>query len=88
MKKAADTNDELRAEYRFDYSTAHLNRFAELMTADEEAVVREAIATAKQRDLELTSGQVQGRAHDEVMQAAHRAVGCDGPTTRRRKPAP
>ncbi len=76
MKKVeADVDDELRAEYRFDYSTARPNRFAELMAADEEAVVRETIATAKQRDLELTSGQVQGRTHEEVMQAARRIVG-------------
>jgi hypothetical protein len=48
--KIPDADDELRAEYRFDYSTARPNRFAEHMSADEEAVDREAIATARQRD--------------------------------------
>lgn len=37
----------------------------------------EAMATAKRRDLELASGQVQGRTHDEVMQSVRRAIGCD-----------
>ncbi len=40
MKKAvADTDDELSAEYRFDYSIASPNRFAEHMSADAVAVV-------------------------------------------------
>jgi len=44
------------------------------VAADE---TREAIATAKRRDLELTSGRVQGRTHEEVMQSVRRAIGCD-----------
>jgi putative addiction module component (TIGR02574 family) len=40
---------------------------------DEEAAVREAI----RRDQELSSGDVAGRTHDQVMQAARRAIGCD-----------
>ncbi len=82
MKKVVpETDDELRAEYRFDYSPARPNRFAVQMGADEEAVDSEAIATAKQRDLELTSDQVQGRSHDAVMESARRTVGGDGSTT-------
>lgn len=78
MKKVVvDAEDEHKAEYRFDYSTARPNRFAERMSADEEVVVGEAIATAKQRDLELSSGQVQGRTHDEVIQAVRQIVGGD-----------
>lgn len=38
---------------------------------------REAIETAKRRDLEMTSGQVEGLTHDEVMESARRAIGCD-----------
>jgi hypothetical protein len=38
---------------------------------------REAIEQATQRDAELTSGTAVGRTHEEVMQAARRAIGCD-----------
>jgi len=44
-----------------------------LADADEGSVVREAVA----RDEELSSGVVEGRSHEEVMQAARRAIGCD-----------
>ena len=37
---------------------------------------REAVAEARRRDEELSSGEVIGRTHDEVMQAARRAIGC------------
>jgi putative addiction module component (TIGR02574 family) len=37
---------------------------------------REAVVEAIRRDEELSSGAVQGRTHEEVMQAARRAVGC------------
>jgi putative addiction module component (TIGR02574 family) len=37
---------------------------------------REAVAEARRRDEELSSGEVIGRTHDEVMLAARRAVGC------------
>ena len=37
---------------------------------------REAIAEAIRRDEELSSGEVQGRTHEEVMRAARRAIGC------------
>ena len=36
---------------------------------------REAVAEAIWRDEELSSGAVHGRTHEEVMQAARRAVG-------------
>jgi hypothetical protein len=39
MKKVAEAEDDLRAEYRFDYSTARPNRFAEHMGAGTVAVV-------------------------------------------------
>ena len=39
---------------------------------DERAAVRDAI----RRDQELSSGEVVGRSHEEVMQAARRAIGC------------
>jgi putative addiction module component (TIGR02574 family) len=38
---------------------------------------REAVEQAARRDAELTSGAATGRTHDEVMQAARRAIGCD-----------
>ncbi len=41
--------------------------------ADERAAVAEAI----RRDKELSSGQVAGRTHEEVMKAARRALECD-----------
>ena len=37
---------------------------------------REAVAEAIRRDEELSSGAAQGRTHEDVMQAARRAVGC------------
>jgi len=44
-----------------------------LPEADERAAVAEAI----RRDEELSSGRVAGRTHEEVMQAARRALECD-----------
>jgi putative addiction module component (TIGR02574 family) len=44
-----------------------------LSDADEGSVAREAVA----RDQELSSGVVEGRSHEDVMQAARRAIGCD-----------
>lgn len=38
---------------------------------------RDAVAEAIQRDEELSSGRVTGRTHEEVMQAARRALKCD-----------
>jgi putative addiction module component (TIGR02574 family) len=46
---------------------------AGLPDADERVVVAEAI----RRDEELSSGRVAGRTHEEVMQAARRAIECD-----------
>jgi putative addiction module component (TIGR02574 family) len=46
---------------------------AGLADTEEGDAVREAI----RRDEELSSGAVAGRTHDEVMQAARRAIGCD-----------
>jgi putative addiction module component (TIGR02574 family) len=46
---------------------------AGLPDADERAAVAEAI----RRDKELSSGLVTGRTHEEVMQAAQRALECD-----------
>lgn len=37
---------------------------------------RDAVCEAIRRDQELSSGAVAGRTHDEVMQAARRAIGC------------
>lgn len=36
-----------------------------------------ALAEAIRRDKELSSGEVAGRTHEEVMQAARRALECD-----------
>lgn len=36
----------------------------------------EAVREAMRRDQELASGTVAGRTHEEVMQAARRALGC------------
>ncbi len=41
-----------------------------------EAKDREAVAGAIRRDEELSSGAVPGRTHEEVMQAARRAIEC------------
>ncbi|HSI16115.1 MAG TPA: addiction module protein [Chthoniobacter sp.] len=38
---------------------------------------QDAIREATRRDGELSSGAVLGRTHEEVMQAARRAVGCE-----------
>jgi len=45
---------------------------ADLADTDESDALREAI----RRDQEFSSGVVQGRTHEEVMQAARRAIGC------------
>ncbi len=45
---------------------------AGLADTDEMDALREVI----RRDQELSSGAVAGRTHDEVMQAARRAIGC------------
>jgi len=44
-----------------------------LADTDQQAAIREAL----DRDQELSSGEVSGRTHDQVMQAARRAIGCD-----------
>lgn len=46
---------------------------AGLVDTDERVAVRE----AARRDQELSSGTVRERTHEEVMQAARRAIGCD-----------
>lgn len=46
---------------------------AGLAEADESTALREAV----RRDEELSSGAVTGRAHEEVMRSARRALGCD-----------
>ena len=45
---------------------------AGLADTDESDALREAIRRAE----ELSSGAVLGRTHDDVMQAARRAIGC------------
>ena len=37
---------------------------------------RDAVQEAIRRDQEFSSGEVVGRTHEEVMQAARRAIGC------------
>jgi len=46
---------------------------AELPDTDERAAIAEAI----KRDEELSSGKVSERTHEEVMEAARRALKCD-----------
>ena len=46
---------------------------AGLSDTDEQTAVREAI----RREQELSSSAVAGRTHEQVMQAARRAIGCD-----------
>jgi hypothetical protein len=46
---------------------------AGLVDTDEKAGLRE----AAHRDEELSSGTASGRTHEQVMQAARRALGCD-----------
>jgi len=55
MKKAAKSEDDLRAEYRFDYSTARPNRFAEEMSAGTVAVVLEPDVAAVFRSSEAVN---------------------------------
>jgi hypothetical protein len=38
---------------------------------------REAVEQAKRRDRELSTGEVVGRSHQEVLEAARRALRCD-----------
>lgn len=45
---------------------------AGLSNTDEQKAVHDAI----RRDQELSAGTVVGRTHEEVMQAARRAIGC------------
>ena len=45
---------------------------ADLADTDESVALREAIG----RDQEFSSGVVRGRTHEEVMQAARRAIRC------------
>ena len=44
----------------------------DLTDTDEHKAVSEAV----RRDQELSPGSVTGRSHEEVMQAARRAIGC------------
>ncbi len=37
----------------------------------------DAVTEAGRRDVELSSGAMIGRGHEEVMQAARRAIACD-----------
>lgn len=46
---------------------------AQLAHCDEDAALHDAL----RRDEELASGQVAGRSHEEVMEAARRALKCD-----------
>lgn len=46
---------------------------ATLVEANELDAVRQAV----RRDQDLSSGTVVGRKHEEVMQAARRAIGCE-----------
>jgi hypothetical protein len=45
---------------------------AGLSNTDEQMAVRDAV----RRDQEISAGTVVGRTHEEVMQAARRAIGC------------
>ncbi len=56
MKKvAADAEDDLKAEYRFDYSTSRPNRFAEHMGEDAVAVVLDPDVAAVFRSSEVVN---------------------------------
>ena len=46
------------------------------MSADAEAVEREAVLEARRRDVEMASGAVSGRTHEQVMEAARQALQC------------
>lgn len=46
---------------------------ADLADTSEHDAVRQSV----RRDQELSSGAVVGRKHDDVMQAARRAIGCE-----------
>ena len=59
---------------RVDLAEALWQSIGEGLRAGEE---REAIMQARRRGAELASGSVPGRTHEEVMNAARRAIGCD-----------
>jgi putative addiction module component (TIGR02574 family) len=59
---------------RIDLAEALWQSIGEGLRAGEEG---EAIEQAARRDAELTSGAASARTHEEVMQAARRAIGCD-----------
>lgn len=42
----------------------------------EETGEQQAVLEASRRDQELSLGAVSGRSHEDVMQAARRAIGC------------
>ena len=44
-----------------------------LADTDQQTAIREAF----NRDRDMSSGAVVGRTHDQVLQAARRAIGCD-----------
>jgi putative addiction module component (TIGR02574 family) len=59
---------------RIELAEALWQSIGEGLRAGEEG---EAIEQAARRDAELTSGTASAQTHDEVMQAARRAIGCD-----------
>lgn len=59
---------------RVDLAEALWQSIGEGLRAGEE---QEAVTQARRRDAELASGSKLGRTHEEVMNAARRAIGCD-----------
>ncbi len=64
----------LPLEERVGLAEALWQSIGDGLTASDE---RDAIEQATRRDEELMSGTIRGRTHEEVMQAARRAIGCD-----------
>ena len=62
---------------RVDLAEALWQSISEGTLLDPTAEEREAIAEARRRAAELRDGTVVGRTHEQVMEAARRALGCE-----------
>jgi putative addiction module component (TIGR02574 family) len=67
----------LSLDDRVELAEALWQSIAEGAVSDPTAEEREALGLAKSRDQELADGEVAGRTHHEVMEAARRALKCD-----------
>lgn len=59
---------------RIDLAQALWHSIEELAEDEDNAEERKALEQARKRDRELASGAVEGRTHQQVMEAARRAI--------------